>query len=122
MFAAAVPALFIAGAVYLYVFGSPFFCMFYQLTGLYCPGCGTGRAASALIHFHFLEAFLYNPLVMLAAPFIAYYFAAAYLRTVAGKIILPLPKLSFKVYYIVIGVFIIFGVLRNIPALDFLAP
>ncbi len=38
-------------------------CVFYSLTGLYCPGCGGTRAVDALFHGHFLRSFLYHPLV-----------------------------------------------------------
>ena len=35
-------------------------CMFRQLTGLDCPGCGSQRAIHALLHGHVAEAWGYN--------------------------------------------------------------
>src|SRR5215212_9247658 len=68
-------ALLAAGAVYLFVFEpgqSGFFpvCMFRLLTGLTCPGCGTTRALHEIVHGHFLAAFMLNPLLLIASPFL----------------------------------------------------
>ena len=52
---AAIAAL--AGAVYLYFHNPhsyPLPCVFYSLTGFYCPGCGAGRASYSLLHGRFL--------------------------------------------------------------------
>lgn len=37
-------------------------CGFRNLTGLPCPGCGTTRGLSALLHRNLLQAFQFNPL------------------------------------------------------------
>ena len=61
---AAIAAL--AGAVYLYFHNPhsyPLPCVFYSLTGFYCPGCGAGRASYSLLHGRFLDAFCYNPVM-----------------------------------------------------------
>ena len=39
-------------------------CMFQQITGLYCPGCGGTRAVKALFKGKFLLSFCYHPLVI----------------------------------------------------------
>jgi hypothetical protein len=36
-------------------------CVFRQVTGLECPGCGTTRALHALLHGRVGEAFRFNP-------------------------------------------------------------
>ncbi len=46
-------------------------CPFLMLTGLECPGCGSQRALHSLFTLEFKEAFLYNPLAVIALPFIA---------------------------------------------------
>jgi hypothetical protein len=36
-------------------------CIFKSLTGIQCPLCGMTRASCELVHLHFRQAFLYNP-------------------------------------------------------------
>ena len=36
-------------------------CLFYQITGLKCPGCGITRLIFSLIKLDFNQAFFYNP-------------------------------------------------------------
>jgi Protein of unknown function (DUF2752) len=38
-------------------------CVFKQVTGLDCPGCGTTRALHALLHGSVVEAFHFNPML-----------------------------------------------------------
>ena len=74
---AAIAAL--AGAVYLYFHNPhsyPLPCVFYSLTGFYCPGCGAGRASYSLLHGRFLDAFCYNPVMTVLLPLLALYVAA----------------------------------------------
>jgi hypothetical protein len=64
----------IAGSIY-FLFSpeeSVYFpqCPFHRLTGLDCPGCGSQRAIHHLLHFRLKEAFLNNPLLILAVPYI----------------------------------------------------
>ena len=37
-------------------------CPLYAVSHIYCPGCGTQRALSALLHGELLQAVRYNPL------------------------------------------------------------
>lgn len=39
-------------------------CVFLQMLGLYCPGCGGTRAVQALLEGNFLLSLWYHPLVM----------------------------------------------------------
>ena len=41
-------------------------CMFHELTGLNCPGCGATRAMHALLHGEFLVAFRDNALLIVS--------------------------------------------------------
>lgn len=45
---AAAPALLVLGLIW-FLRGGHLLCPIYELTGLYCPGCGSGRAARALL-------------------------------------------------------------------------
>ncbi len=63
---------------FLFIYGmfdpeaSNFFpkCPFLSLTGFQCPGCGSQRAVHQLIQGNFSGAFQYNPLLIIALPYI----------------------------------------------------
>jgi uncharacterized membrane protein len=119
-----VPALVIAGILTLYFYGNPFKCVFYELTGLYCPGCGSGRAAAALIHLKIGQALGYNILFVFLGLPCAIYVCGAYLRFVFGLNV-PLPKnIPYPISVTVTVVIILFWILRNIDIypLTMLAP
>ena len=46
-------------------------CLFYLLTGLKCPGCGSQRAIHSLLHLDIAAAFGYNALLVIALPAVA---------------------------------------------------
>lgn len=82
-------------------------CVFHVVTGLACPGCGSLRAAHSFLHGDFATAFRFNPLLF---------------------VLLPLAGLTWVVYrpaslsavparwiWVLLGVIIAFGVLRNLP-------
>src|SRR6478672_10439129 len=46
-------------------------CLFHQMTGLQCPGCGATRALYALLHLQPLEAAKKNILFITFLPFLA---------------------------------------------------
>ena len=92
------------GAFYLYHHNPhsyPLPCIFYMMTGLYCPGCGAGRACYSILHLQFKDAFCYNPLMTIAPPDntnkiirdILAFFAVAlflYLMKAVASIIVPM--------------------------------
>lgn len=45
-------------------------CMFHDITGYQCPGCGAQRMLHALMHADVAAAWHYNPFLMVAIPFI----------------------------------------------------
>src|SRR5688572_22304721 len=47
-------------------------CMFNEMTGLHCPGCGSTRALYALLHLDLAQALAWNPLFVICAPLIVY--------------------------------------------------
>ncbi len=116
------------GAVSVLAFFDPtssnFFpkCLFYELTGFYCPGCGGQRAVHELINGRLLEAAGYNLLTVTYLP-IAFMFLLT-------KVIFPQSSRSFRPHispflYRMIPVNIIaFWLARNIPFTPFaiLAP
>ena len=87
-------------------------CMFYQWTGLYCPGCGSTRALSALLHGD-IGASLHNNILLIPG----------------GTLLIVLivkPEVSLKrpVAVAIVATVIGFTILRNIPFAPFsyLAP
>lgn len=99
-------------------------CPFYSLTGFYCPGCGSQRAFSALMHGDLLGAFKFNSLMVASLPFILYAAIVFALNTFREKQIVQ------KIFYspVFVKTFLIivlaFWILRNIPQYPFslLAP
>jgi hypothetical protein len=88
-------------------------CMFRELTGLWCPGCGLTRLVLALMELDFLQAFRYNRLVFFLAPLFVLY----WLLERSGK-----KKQASMLMGVMIVMTIAFGVLRNIPYFKWLAP
>ena len=98
-------------------------CIFYALTGLHCPGCGTLRAVHQLLHGNLIAAFGYNPYTMLALPVIGYAFLSALLLSAYGKR-LPAVFIHPALIWGLLTAIIAFWVLRNVPVYPFtvLAP
>jgi len=49
----------------------PSVCLYWNLLGIHCPGCGMTRAMSALLHADFNRALGYNLLVVVIFPVLA---------------------------------------------------
>ena len=95
-------------------------CLFHQLTGFNCPGCGMTRALYALLHGNFLLALKDNALFIFTLTFLAargaWFAAKHFYRKPAGQFISP------KMLWVFLIVAAIFTVLRNLPAFSFLSP
>lgn len=87
-------------------------CLFYHLTGLYCPGCGMTRALHALVHGDPVQMLAMNPLLpvlMIALPLLI-------VQSLGYR--LPLPRrmtarlTDGKFWLVLLGAF---WVLRNLP-------
>jgi len=95
-------------------------CLFHQLTGLNCPGCGGTRALYALLHGHFSTALRDNALLVGGISVLALrgiWFAA---RRICGRSNGALFPANWLWPLLVIVV--VFTVLRNLPAFAFLSP
>jgi|SRR5687768_1273539 len=115
--------LLTAGAVYLFVFEpgrTGFFpaCPFRFLTGLRCPGCGTTRALHEMMHGHLEAAFMLNPLLLLALPFLLYAFLRYSMIAMRGRVparnALPAPYI-YAIFFVIVG----FWIFRNTPFYPF---
>jgi hypothetical protein len=88
-------------------------CPLHELTGLWCPGCGSTRALHQLVHGHLGLAFRLNPLAISLLPLVGY--LAVRHERVAMKAV--------WIWTLLVTV-VLFGILRNIPVypLTLLAP
>ena len=86
--------------------GGHLLCPVYELTGLYCPGCGSGRAALAL----------------LLSPPCAWVLGREYLRFVFPRLGLGPTRLPARAGELSLALIAVFTLLRNLPAFAFLAP
>ena len=87
-------------------------CMFHQMTGLYCPGCGATRALSAMLHCD-VKASLHNNALLF--PLLA---------LIVFLIVKPQTSLKRPFAVTIVAVVLGFTILRNIPVAPFtyLAP
>lgn len=94
-------------------------CLFHDLTGWYCPGCGITRALHALVHFDLMRAFAMNALLVVCLPLLA----VMALQGFTHRALLPaaVSRVAFN-GRVWIGMLLIFGIARNLPGLEFLAP
>jgi len=121
---AAVPA---AAVLYLYnplEVGFYPRCVLFLVTGICWPGCGVLRATHALLHGHVGASLGYNALFVVALPFLAYAIAAQVGQAVAGRPVLRTVHLSGRNARLILWVFVLFTLLRNVPLYPFnlLAP
>jgi hypothetical protein len=95
-------------------------CPFRALTGFTCPGCGSTRGMHQLLHGNFLAAFEFNPLLLLALPFLLYALLSYSHRVMNGQPSRP-NTLAPKYIYTIFGVILFFWVFRNTPLYPFVS-
>jgi len=95
-------------------------CFFHSITGYDCPGCGSQRAASALLHGKITAALDYNILFVLLIPFV-FYAAFVFSWNVFSR-----KKIQQHIFYspvfvkILLCLVLAFWIFRNIPAGPFI--
>lgn len=96
-------------------------CPFQAVTGLYCPGCGTVRALHRLVAFDPAGFVAYNPLLLLALPYLALAYLGWARRRLSDD---PAPRRLAPAWagVAVPVVVVAFWVARNLPGLEALAP
>lgn len=90
-------------------------CFFYELTNLYCPGCGITRMFLSIFNLEFYQAFRYNPLVFCYILFGIIYFVICIIK----KKIIIIPKILLITLVVIT---LLFWLLRNISYFSWLAP
>jgi hypothetical protein len=115
--------LLLAGSAYLFIFEpgrSGFFpiCLFRFFTGFTCPGCGSTRAVHQILHGHIATAFMLNPLLLLALPFMLYAFLRYSVIVLRGGV--PRQNVLPAVYiYAIFFIVLSFWIFRNTPFYPF---
>ncbi|MDD7887005.1 DUF2752 domain-containing protein [Flavivirga sp. 57AJ16] len=98
-------------------------CPFYSLTEIYCPGCGSQRAAHKLLQGHILDGFKHNFLIVLLVAVLLYDASIKLIKIIFNRTVKNLLHDS-KTTYAILIVIILFWILRNINLYPFtiLAP
>lgn len=96
-------------------------CVWFEVTGLYCPGCGITRMFESILVGDFYQAFRYNQLCFFLLPlavalFINYWYA---LYKGRDNWLSRIPE-PFWVVLTILA--ILFGIVRNLPCGSMLAP
>lgn len=105
----------------------PLPCFIYTRTGIFCPSCGATRAIISLLCNDIETAMNYNCYIVLTAPFLlglALYLYAGVIFGYIGRLS-DKAKMRIAVFIAILALlFLIFGILRNIPLYPFtlLAP
>lgn len=105
------------GATYLFIFEpgkTGFFpaCPFRTLTGFTCPGCGSTRGLHRLLHGDVVAAFEFNPLMIVALPFLLFALVRYTAAAVTGRP-LKVNRLNAKYIWMLFVVIMSFWVFRN---------
>lgn len=87
-----------------------------HLLGIYCPTCGMTRAARALLRLDVSRALALHPLLPLFLAAVLYYEIAWLASTANAR---PMPRHSRLVFWILLAVFLVYFVLRNVLLLGF---
>ena len=106
-----------AGAALLYFFVDPaqvaIFppCLFHELTGLDCPGCGGQRAFHQLLHGHLIAAIRLNAMFVVSLPVFAGLGTRYLMRYWRAE---PMD-FRFRWLWVYGAAWVVFAVLRNLP-------
>ncbi len=93
-------------------------CPLYSTTGFACPGCGMTRGFHALFHGDIVTAVDYNALIPIFVLISGYFFLSLVLFAVRGRG-LPTSGLRPGWLFVLLGVMVVFGVVRNLPYYPF---
>lgn len=106
--------LFFLGISYIIlvdIFHIGFICVFHEITGLECPGCGITRCILSILKGNFKEAFHYNMLIFVSLPFVIVYTVYVSYNYIKGK---EYYKINNKFECFLLIIVILFGIIRNI--------
>ena len=96
-------------------------CVFHEITGWYCPGCGVTRMCLALLRLDLATAYQCNQAVILTSPIlagIASYMIYRYIRYDTRRT----GRWINVMMVVLIVIYVAFGVVRNLPGMEYLCP
>jgi hypothetical protein len=95
-------------------------CLFHELTGLNCPGCGMTRALYALLHGNWMLALKDNALFVAGLAVVLVWGARLAVRKTRNQ---PADlKIPSKILWLFLILAVLFAGLRNLPGFEWLAP
>lgn len=112
-------SIFIIYFILVFKFNIYIPCLFHKITNLYCPGCGVTRMIISLLKGNLYQAFRYNMLIFILTPFLMF-FIFDYIISRKKQRDALYEKIPNSIWYILIIVLVIFGIIRNI--FPFFAP
>lgn len=117
-------ALLIAGVLYAFFVtaaGISLPCVFHEITGFWCPGCGASRMFLKIFKADFAGAFYENRFLFSTIVFLI---AAVGFRLYQYIKKEPFRKTVWFIVFIILyaAAFLAFGILRNLSTFSFLAP
>ena len=87
-------------------------CLFYEITGFKCAGCGVSRMLISLIKLDIRSAFEYNSFLFVTGPFIIAYLACCEIRYVIyGDRRMGRWEI---LMWVELALALVFGILRNV--------
>ena len=90
-----------------------------SILGLNCPGCGSQRLIHSLFHLDFVQAFHYNPLIFILLPFLIYLLIISLSNWIfSTKHQMGILRKNWFIF-MMLGIFLIYGILRNLPFYPF---
>ena len=106
-------ALGLGYAAFIHLTGWAVPCLFRQVTGCKCPGCGVTSMCLRLLRLDFVAAFAWNPGLMILAPFLGVVLvtlAVGYIRTGSWRT----TRWQNICLWVMLGYLLVWGVVRNI--------
>ncbi|MCI7596733.1 MAG: DUF2752 domain-containing protein [Lachnospiraceae bacterium] len=88
-------------------------CIFHEITGLYCPGCGITGMCISLMQGDLLGAISSNPVLFCLSPFLLFVCADSLIRYVRTGL-RTLPGWQSIGIYLAIGLLILYCLIRNL--------
>jgi len=100
-------------------------CIFYKVTGLFCPGCGAQRSIHSLLTGNIIAAVHANILLIFCLPFLMVYYAIQTINFIRPHTNIKINIVN-RVWFIYLCALVVvcYWIARNVPVLEagFLAP